>query len=554
MKKIITFFAVLMMTFLMTDAVNASNYDIVCYDHTADWYEGLWVDYDSPAAQKPVYNGWNIIMKGNQGENIIVCILDMDKNGELVDGREYTEADIITDWTGVTLYGKREDISEETGIVYCQTHDAQGKLHATFSMTGQSGNTYNVTYDENCQAVGDVQELQFTDGQVTLIDNTFVPAAGNFQVVAEIPGEVSMMVCVKSNKMAGTYTMADLIADYSDITWGDANSGEYSVLKFCDMQMTVTADPEKEGAYYYDINVVTKVGWAYHTMLHTTPWERPDIEITETAEIHSSNLRMMDFREAWGELLFVASSADYSVNLYARSAGTQGTYTNEDIDFPYNFVWYYEDGVEKQTKGIDGEYTYTESADGTRSLTGWLDCDNGVHYILDLHYGHAAFTRQVEIDAEYAVIDDQIGPDGGGIMIEAEGENQYVLIGIYTPEIEGTYTEQDMDWQTTYIVEFDNPDYEEYMLELLDANVTVSKNPDGETYNVEARMALQAEMNKDDIVEYVIHMTTAEATTRVKDLEGSDARKSKVRKLMRNGRVVILENGNVYDTYGIKLK
>ena len=555
MKKILTILTALTMTCTAAIAKTDAHFDIHCYDCAIDWYEGLWVDYGSTVTPIPVYNGWNIILKGNQGERVIVCILDMDNLGELVDGRTYTENDIITDWSGVTMYGQMEDLNKDTGIAYTQTHDEDGKLHVTVDMTGWSGATYHVTYDEKCQAVGEIQELQFTDDQVTLIDNTAAPIIRNFQIIAEIPGQMSMMVCVNSDHIAGTYGIEDVIQDFSDITWGDTNNGEYSVLKFCDVQMTVTEDANYPGAYYYDINLVTKVGWGYHTVLHSKPWERPDIQITDTATIHASNLRMMDYRESWGELLFIASSPEYSLNLYAYSSETQGTFTNKDIDFPYNFIWYYENGVEKQTNGIDGEYTYTESPNGNRSLTGWLDCDNGVHYILDLHYNHAEPSRVVELTSSDAILDDQRHPDGGGIIIEGYGDNQYFLMGIYTPEIEGTYTEQDMDWQTTYIVEFDNGISDEYMLELLDANVTVTANPDGETYNVEARLTMQAEMNKNDIVEYVMHITASNFGTSLREVIGeTNAPSAKVRKIMRNGRIIVIANGGLYDMLGTRLK
>lgn len=552
MRRIFSLLTTFIMTIMMATTANAANYDIACYQTDIDWYEGLWIDYNAPTPF--AYDGWNIILKGNQGENIIVCILDMDKKGELIDGRTYTEADIVTDWSGVTLPGAREDISIETDIAYTQTHDDDGKLHVTIDMTGQSGNTYHVTYDEKCQMIGELQELQFTDAQVTLVDNTSAPAIHNFQIIAEQPGEVSIMLCVNSDKIAGNYTMRDVIADFSDITWGNTMSGEYSVLKFCDVDMKVTEDPEQEGAYYYDITVITKVGWGYHTVLHTKPWEQPDIIITETATIHADNLRMMDYRDSWGELLFVASSPEYSVNLYARSQEPQGTFTKYDIDFDYNYVWYTdEDGIERQTKAFNGEYTYTETPDGNRSLTGWIDCDNGVHYILDLHYDHAVTTRTVEVTSSYAILDDQRGPDGGGIIIESETDDQYILIGIYTPEIEGVYTEQDMDWQTTYIVEFNNDKDPEYMLELLDATVTVTANGDGETYNVEARMNMQAEMDKNDVVEYIIHLTAYCPTAGI-STKKTDEPKTKVRKILRNGRIIIASDDNIYNTQGARLK
>lgn len=555
MKRLFSAIAVFILTAVISTNAYAANYNIGCYDVTTDWYEGLW--YDSHAATPTVYDGWNIILKGNQGENIIVCILDMDKAGEIIDGRTYTEADIVTDWSGVTRPGSREDLCQDTGIAYTQTHDEDGKLHIVLDMTGMSGNTYHVTYDEKCEAVGGIQELQFTDEHVSLIDNTGAPMIQNFQIIAEIPGTLSMMVGVKSTQVAGEYTINDIIPDYSDVTWGNAESGEYSVLKFCDLNMTVTEDPEMEGAYYYDITVVTKLGYGYHTVLHSKPWTKPDIEITETKTIHAYNLRMMDYREAWGELLFVASSEEYGLNLYTRSTKTQGTFTNKDIDFQYNYIWYYdESGAEKQTTAIDGEYTYTEDANGNRSLTGWLDCMNGVKYILDLHYTPAEPTRTVELTGVDGILEDLRGPDGGGIIIQGETDSQYILIGIYTPEVEGTYTEQNMDWQTTYIVENINSDEEDYyMLELLDANVVVTDAGDNEYYDIEARMTMQAEMDKSDVVEYIIHMKAycphePSGIRAVKDVKEI----AKVRKFMRNGRIILVNGDDIYNAAGARLK
>lgn len=552
MRKYLLFLTTIIMATMMAVPASADNYDINCYDCTTDWYEGLWIDYDSPG--RDVYNGWNIILKGNQGENIIVCILDMDNLGEIVDGRTYTEADIVTDWTGITPYGKREDTSKDAGIAYTQTHDEEGKLHVTFDMTGQTGNTYHVTYDEVCQPIGEIEELEFTDDQVTLINNTTAPAIRNFQIIAEIPGQMSMMVSVKSNRIEGDYTISDVISDFSDITWGNVNNGEYSVLKFCDVDMKVTRDPENPGAYYYDISMITKVGRGYHTILHSKPWEKPDVEITETKTITAHNLRMMDYRESWGELLFVASSPEYGLNLYVRSDETQGTFTKDDIDFSYNYVWYVDEyGVEKQATAIDGEYTYTEATDGTRTLTGWIDCDNGVKYLLYLDYIPAKPTRVVELTGS-AILDDQRSPDGGGIIIEADGDEQYIVIGIYTPEIEGTYTEQDMDWQTTYIVER-NDNYEDgYMLELLDANVEVKNSGDGENYDVEAHMTMQAEMNKDDIVEYIIYLKAYNPIAGINSPAANSQPRAKVRKIMRNGRIIITSDDNIYNVQGARLK
>lgn len=552
MRRILHFFTAVIMSMIAITA-EAADYNISCYDCTIDWYEGMWIDYDS--TERPVYNGWNIILKGTQGERIIVCVLDMDDLGEIVDGRTYTEADIITDWSGVTFYGQREDLNKETGIAYTQTHDEEGKLHVTIDMNGQSGNTYHVTYDEKCEAYGDIEELTFTDNQVTLINNTTAPAIRNFQIIAEIPGQMSMMVTVKSDRIEGEYTIKEVIPDFSDITWGNVNNGEYSVLKFCDVNMKVTRDPENPGAYYYDISMITKVGLGYHTVLHSKPWEKPDIEITDTKTITAHNLRMMDYRDSWGELLFVASSPEYGLNLYVRSNETQGTFTKDDIDFSYNYVWYVDQyGVEKQANAIDGEYTYNETKDGKRTLTGWIDCDNGVKYILDLDYIPAQPTRVVEMTNNNAILDDQRSPDGGGIIIEADGDDQYIVIGIYTPDIEGTYTEQDMDWQTTYIVER-NEDYEDgYMLELLDANVTVKNSGDGENYDVEARMTLQAEMNKDDIVEYVIFLKAYNPIAGISAPDANGQPRVTVRKIMRNGRIIITSDDNIYNVQGAKLK
>lgn len=544
---------IILSTMMATNA-KAANYNINCYDYSCDWYEGLWVDYSSPNYDS--FNGWNIILKGRGGEKVIVCILDMDNLGELVDGRTYTEADIITDWSGVTFYGQMEDLNQETGIAYTQTHDEEGKVHVNIEMLGYSGNTYHVTYDESCQMIGDMQELTFTDEQVTLLNNTAAPSIRNFQIIAEIPGEMSMMIAVNSDKLEGEYTIKDVIQDFSDITWGDVNNGEYSVLKFCDVDMKVTEDPELPGAYYYDITAITKVGWGYHTVLHSKPWEKPDVIITETKTITASNLRMMDYREAWGELLFIASSPEYSLNLYAYSKETQGTFGRDAIDFDYNYVWYYENGVEKQATAIDGEYTYTEDANGNRSLTGWIDCTNGVKYILDLHYNHADVTRTVTLDLTDAVLDDQRGPDGGGIIIESSTAEQYILIAIYTPEIEGVYTEQDMDWQTTYIVEFNNEKHDDYMLELLDANVVVTDSGDHENYNVEARLTMQAEMDKSDVVEYIIHMTAYDpkgAEAGISNI-AAEQPKAKVKKILRNGRVILVNGNDIYNAEGARIK
>lgn len=552
MKKIYTLLFAIIMTIAMASTVSAANYDINCYDCTTDWYEALWINFDSP--KQEAYNGWNIILKGNQGEKVIVCILDMDNKGELIDGRTYTEADIITDWTGVTFYGEQEDLCQETGIAYCQTHDEDGKLHVTIDMTGKSGDTYHVTYNEKCEAIGQTQQLSFTDDQVSLFDNTSAPAIRNFQIIGEIPGEMSMMICVKSDHLVGEYTINDVIPDFSDITWGDSQNGEYSVLKFCDIDMKVTEDPEKEGAYYFDINIITKVGYAYHTVLHYKPWTKPDIEITETETITSNNLRMMDYRDTWGELLFVASSPEHSLNLYVHSQEPQGHFTKNDIDLDYNLVWYFdEDGVEKLTTAIDGDYTYTETPDGDRSLTGWIDCANGVKYILDLKYIRSEATRTVELTDFQGVLEDQRGPDGGGIIIQGESDNQYILIGIYTPEIEGVYTEQNMDWQTTYIVEFDKGDGE-YMLELLDAKVVVTDSGDGENYNIDAHMTMQAEMDKNDIVEYVISMTAYCPTAGISNIEKSEQPKAKVRKVMRNGRIILTSGDDIFNAQGARLK
>lgn len=556
MKKRLLALAVIIMTTVMS-AKASENYSISCYDCTTDWYEGLWIDYSSPQPYT-VYDGWNIILKGNQGENIIVCILDMDRKGEIVDGRTYTEADIITDWSGVTMPGSyREDLSQETGIAYTQTHDEDGNLQVTIDMTGESGNTYHVTYSEKCEAIGAVQELTFTDNQVKLMDNTKAPLISNFQIIAEIPGQVSMMIGVNATQLEGEYTISDIIPDYSDITWGNTESGEYSVLKFCDVDMKVTPDPQREGAYYYDITVITKLGYAYHTVLHSTPWTKPDIEITETKTIHAANLRMMDYRDAWGQLLFVASSEDYGLNLYAYSKESQGTFTNRDIDFEYNYVWYYdEEGVERQATAIDGEYTYTEDADGNRSLTGWIDCTNGVKYILDLYYHRADPSRVVTLEGVDGVLEDERSPDGGGIIIQGETESQYILIGIYTPEVEGTYTEQDMDWQTTYIVEnTDMGEEDYYMLELLDANVVVTDSGDGENYDVEARMTMQAEQNKNDVVEYIIHMKAycPHTPSGISSMQNTHPR-VKVRKVMRNGRIILTNGQDIYNAEGARLK
>lgn len=451
---------------------------------------------------------WHIGLRGRGGEFIVVDIVDNDKYGlthdeHLDPSRVYTaEYDIVTDWSGVTLPGQTEDLFELTGSTFAATYDEDGKISITIDCVCQSGAAYHITYVDKCEMVAPEIELDFSVGKITLEDNTQNPMIRNFQIIAEIPGQLSMMIAVNSSKVEGTYTMADVINDFSDVTWYD-EVGDYSTMKLCDVNMEVTADLNHPGSYTYDIHVITKVGWGYHTRLYSTPWQRPVVPITDTATIVANNLRMMDYRESWGELMFLASSPDYSLNLYVRSKEAQGTFGDADIDFEYNYIWYWENEVEKQAIGFAGEYTYVEDEEGNRFLTGWLDCSNGVHYILNLKYDHPEPTRTEEVEFEYGIIDDQLSE--GGFVIEAEDEKRLLQVIVYASQLDGLYTEQNIDWQSTFILEYRDGYLNGYPLLPLDAVIEVAQLTE-EWFDINIMMTLQAEADKSDVVEYKIYI------------------------------------------------
>lgn len=542
MKRFLTF--MMLLGAMCCQQVGAAT-NIVCYDYAMDFYPELWVDYSTSTT----YSGWNIILKGTQGEKVIVAVLDRENAGSLVDGKDYTEESIITDWSGVTMPGTREDLLADEQTLFRVTHDENGGLHILLEASGMSGTKYHVAYDERaCEAYNGTTELTFTDEQVTLFDNTR-SADKNFAFEANA-GNVRIIALIESDVIVGTYTLEDTRDGFTDITFFD-EQGNYQVNRLCSFLMEVVEDESHPGTYLADLSMITKSGYGYTTTLRLAPWKRPYTPIHDTATIEAHNLRMMDFREAWGELMFNASCPDYSLNLYVRSETTAGTWTEDDIDFEYNLIWYTgADGREVQATGFDGEYTYTENADGSRSLTGWLDCDDGVHYILQLSYEHPEPTRIETVTLDNGVMEDARGDGSGGIVMMAYDDKRYILLSIYTDEIAGTYTEQSMDWQNTYIVELTD-DGEESLLELLDGEVTVTAISDTE-YRVEGVMTFQEEMNKESIVEYRLTMLTR-LGGEDQAVETVEQGRVDARKILRNGSLYIYQNGEIFDLLGRKL-
>lgn len=530
---------------------------IDCFDAGIQYYPAYFYSADA-SEMIPL---WHIGLRGRGGEQILVDIVDNEKFGLTHDERldvtrTYTaEADIVTDWSGVTLPGKTEDLFTQEGSTVQVSYSEDGKITLIVDAVCESGALYHITYTDKCEMVAEEIELDLAAAKITLENNTANSSVRNFQIIAEIPGVMSMMVCVKSNKVEGHYSMEDVISDFSDVTWYD-EKGDYSVLRLCDVEMDVTADPMHEGAYDYDIHLVTKVGWGYHAKLHSTPWERPIVPIKDTAVIEANNLRMMDYRAAWGEVLFVASSPDHSLNLYARSNVqgpiTEETYTLATIDLEYNYVWYWEGEQEKQAIGFDGEYTYEEKEDG-RYLTGWLECNNGVHYILNLKYDRAEITRRVEMEFEDAVIEDQLNQ--GGFILAAEQDTCTLVLAIFSAQIEGSYTEQNLDWQTAYIIEHRNNGELEYMLQPLDAEIEIAPMAGKvDNYEVTIVMTLQAEMDKSDVVEYTMHMYAElyreeEGMTAVWD-DGQTA----IKRLENGAVVIVTSDGAMYRLSGARIE
>lgn len=510
---------------------------IDCYDAAVDYYPAYFYSEDGQS-MIPL---WHIGMRGRGGEFIVVDIVDVDEYGLTHDERLNPDKvynsvdDIVTDWSGVTLPGAKEDLFQLTGSTIVANYDEDGKISITIDCVCQSGATYHITYVDKCEMVAPEIELDFTDGKITLEDNTQTPRIRNFQIIAEIPGQLSMMVAVNSKHVEGTYTIADVIQEFSDVTWYD-EEGNYSTLKMCDVSMVVTADPAHPGSYFYDIHVITKVGWGYHTKLYSTPWQRPVVPITDTVTITADNLRMMDYRESLGELMFLASSPDYSMNLYVRSQDTQGTYGNAEIDFEYNYIWYWEGETEKQAIGFAGEYTYVEEENGDRSLTGWLECSNGVHYILDLRYDHLAPVRTEEVEFEYGSIEDQL--DRGGFIIQAENNDCMLQAIVFATQLEGLYSEQDIDWQATMILEYREGYPNGYMLMPLDAEIEVVQQSE-DWYDIRITMTLQAEADKTDVAQYIVHMQAEyyneyQGITNVSESNGAS-----VIKRIENGELIL---------------
>lgn len=219
-------------------------------------------------------------------------------------------------------------------------------------------------------------------------------------------------------------------------------------------------------------------------------------------------------------------------------AAVAGTYTAAQLDEAYSYVIDRTEEIgedESYTKitFTEGSFTVTVAQDGKVSFVGALTGNDGKIYNINIVYTEPKAEETVTVTAE-GELEDYLESDGG-FLVGAQKDNVYVQVFIYSDQIAGEYTIEDLDPQYSFI-QLGEDEY----AEIYSATIKVVANADG-SYTITADVLCYG-----DVLYKITVTIPGDEPTAIDNAKIAD----KIRKAIINGNVVIEKSNILYNVNG----
>lgn len=241
--------------------------------------------------------------------------------------------------------------------------------------------------------------------------------------------------------------------------------------------------------------------------------------------------------EGWWQVRAMNDHYFITLSNAGEIAAVAGTYTAAQLDEDYSYVndRTEEIGDEGYTDitFTEGSVTVTVAQDGKVSFVGALTGNDGKIYNINIVYTEPKPETTVNFTAE-GEIEDYI-ESMNGFFVGALKDNVYVQVFIYSDQIAGEYTIEDLDPQYSYI-QLGEDEY----AEIYSATIKVVANADG-SYTITADVLCYG-----DVLYKITVTIPGEEPTAIDNAKIAD----KIRKAIINGNVVIEKSNILYNVNG----
>lgn len=241
--------------------------------------------------------------------------------------------------------------------------------------------------------------------------------------------------------------------------------------------------------------------------------------------------------EGWWQVRAMNDHYFITLSNAGTVAAVAGTYTAAQLDEDYSYVndLTEEIGDEGYTDitFTEGSVTVTVAQDGKVSFVGALTGSDGKIYNINIVYADPKPETTVTVTTEGEIEDYIESMDG--FFVGAQKDNVYVQVFIYSDQIAGEYTIEDLDPQYSYI----KLGEDEYA-EIYSATIKIVANADG-SYTITADVLCYG-----DVLYKITVTIPGDEPTAIDNAKIAD----KIRKAIINGNVVIEKSNILYNVNG----
>ena len=271
-----------------------------------------------------------------------------------------------------------------------------------------------------------------------------------------------VIVADGTNSMAlgTTYTLIDMIANYTYLKDGDGNKTSFTDASI----MMSMVSYEEQQLVRFDASATTATGDIYNIVYE----EAPFIITGDTIEVvFTESMRKPIFEDNLVQVRTTTAAYDIAFCYTVVTAGSvAGTFSNDDMNLKYTFV--------NNLEAIEAHCVAAELA-GHIDLEGWILAKDGNVYHVTMFFDIPTVQSQETITATNLNIDDSYASFFGAIWVDASNEDYSISITFIAEDVSemlGTFSLDDL-------YSFDLTDTDDNDIELYSGSITVAATNDG---------------------------------------------------------------------------
>ena len=334
-------------------------------------------------------------------------------------GKTYTLDEMLADYVAM---GDADDWyawDPATAATYTETKDEKGLTHIVASMTTESGETYDLTYDQPEPQSKTIVASDFSmvDYGTDMYMTAFDAADNKFLFDVLYTG---------SFEFGKTYTLADMDSDYS---WYKLASGGGNA--YTEASITVTKD--QDGLLHVVAAVVLDNGDSYDITYDEKAFEPSGVQI----EVNGTDLNGR-YLSSYGFYLYTATWGDYTVQLAFDAEEEKASYTNDDFIADYGLI--YSNSEKIQLLKLASDNITITNTETTKTLAGSIYAKNGDEYILNLVY-EKPDAKYIDINVANATLTNKSVAGFWTISGQTADKNNSFSIYFISKALQGTFTD-----------------------------------------------------------------------------------------------------------------